>query len=91
MYVEEHEAIPNKNLYSPETLKALKNIIYFKITKKSANDNVINKLCLSVLISSGLVDDRTEKLASDIRRHYLNILQPGESIVALCILKGAYR
>jgi len=45
----------------------------------------------SVLIPAGLIDDRTDKLALDIYQHYLKVLPPGESILALCTLKGAYR
>jgi len=45
----------------------------------------------SVLIPAGLLDDRTEKLAYDIYQHYLKVLPAGESILALCTLKGAYR
>jgi len=45
----------------------------------------------NVLIPAGLVDDRTEKLAFDIYQHYRKVLPPGESILALCTLKGAYR
>jgi len=45
----------------------------------------------NVLIPSGLLDDRTEKLAYDIYQHYRTVLPPGESLLALCTLKGAYR
>ena len=45
----------------------------------------------SVLIPAGLIEDRTDKLALDIYQHYLKVLPPGESILALCTLKGAYR
>jgi len=45
----------------------------------------------NVLIPAGLLDDRTEKLAMDIYQHYRTVLPPGESLLALCTLKGAYR
>jgi len=45
----------------------------------------------TVLIPAGLLEDRTEKLAYDIFQHYVKVLPAGESILALCTLKGAYR
>jgi len=51
------------------------------------------KTVSKVLIPAGLIDDRTEKLAYDIHQFYLKVLKdtPGESVLALCTLKGAYR
>lgn len=49
----------------------------------------------SVLISAGLVEDRTERLAYQIHRHYAHLLHAPnatvEPVTVICTLKAAYK